>query len=137
MAINNHKPIGSNIRHDTSKQVGGTYGERRQFESTRNTIQEPQIYRPRDSFGTNERVTFGPGQYLGTKKVLPHKLIEAGKTAKRLKPSDELAISFLDVLISGKVSKPAENVSPQVIKQKMPNQPSLIKIPGKISNKIR
>ena len=128
MAINN-----------SYKSVGGTYGERRQA-TTRNTIQEQQIYRPkepRDSFGTNERVTFGPGQYLGTKKVLPHKLIEAGKTAKRLKPSDESAISFLDVLISGKVSKSAENLSPPVVKQKMPNQPSLIKIQSKISNKIK
>ena len=116
MAINN-----------SYKSVGGTYGERRQA-TTRNTIQEQQIYRPkepRDSFGTNERVTFGPGQYLGTKKVLPHKLI------------DESAISFLDVLISGKVSKSAENLSPPVVKQKMPNQPSLIKIQSKISNKIK
>lgn len=118
MTINNsNKPLGSNIGNSLQKRAGATFGERRSLSAT-GSIGENQAPKARDFFSThktdskNTEVFSSNAQFLGTKKVLPHKVIESGKAHSRPKISDDVRLAFLDNIIAG----PAENRAPSTIK---------------------
>lgn len=102
--MNSNKPI-------SQKQVGGTYGERRQL-SSNSMASEPQIQRSKDFFSAKtadtDRAFSSNAQYIRGKNVLPHKKIETGNAHNRSHITDSERFAFLDQVIAG----PAENRSP-------------------------
>ena len=98
MAISNsNKPVTS------QRQVGATYGERRQLVNG-NINTENQIQRPRDFFKQSEIRPVAQfssnAQYVGGNIVIPHKVIEEGHLPKPT-ISDKTRLTFLDKIISG------------------------------------
>jgi hypothetical protein len=120
MTINNsHKPIGTNVGRNLQKQVGSTYGERRQL-SNLGSNTESHVQKTRDFFAQQKGENAGPeifspnAQFLGTKRVLPEDKIKAIERGRRPKATvtDDMRLAFLDKIISGS----GENAPPSQIK---------------------
>lgn len=113
MAINNsHKPIGSQI---ISKQVGGTYGERKSITDQSPATSGQQIQRSKDFFGTKANEArpverFASNARYEQKKTTARNVVNALENGRKVRPGipDQAFLNFLEKVISG----PGENRPP-------------------------
>ena len=119
MTINNsHKPIGNAAGHDTGRRSGATFGERRQLGNHTAFGDNIQAHKQRDFFSsqrtekTGAEVFSSNAQFLGGRKVVPHKIIEAGHAHAKPKITDSTRLAFLDRIIAAS----GENAPPQTVK---------------------
>ncbi|PIR17933.1 MAG: hypothetical protein COV46_02155 [Deltaproteobacteria bacterium CG11_big_fil_rev_8_21_14_0_20_49_13] len=113
MAIHNsHKPIGS---QNIAKQVGGTYGERKNITNQSSTSSDPQIQRSKDFFGTKANEArpverFASNARFEQKKATARNVVNALENGRKVRPAipDQAFLNFLEKVISG----PCENRPP-------------------------
>lgn len=116
MAITKYqRPINANANQNSQKQVGGTYGERRQL-SHNHMSAEPTVQRAKDFFGTKQMTeraveTFASNTKFIDRQVSPQQIEKALENGLKKKPviTDQTFLNFLNKVIAG----PAENKPPQ------------------------
>jgi len=133
MAINNfHKPIGSGIKHDSNRVVGGTYGERRNASVNYQPI-DVNVIRHRDFFERKQEAAELPAANADFKvknggRTTPHKIVEAGKAHGGSRITDDARLAFLDKIIAG----PAENRAPSAVASPKTTVKSISKPQGQV-----
>jgi len=122
MTINNsHKPIGAGISQSNQKRAGSTFGERRQLNNQATFGENIQAQKQRDFFSAQKTQSggmevFSPNaQFLGTRKVVPHKIVESGHAHARPKLTDDTRLAFLDNIIAGTgENRPPQSIRPAI-----------------------